>query len=403
MRVAALALAVLVTSCAQPNAASGPAACREGTWTEPIALGGDSQPVLARFASLALTSKTGVVAGIRVDLSGPISPRSDWLELRTLDGRRLPRPPGDFLFLYPRLAPGPGNGVSLLWAEPAARSWTPDSAWEMMLRPAESVWAATYEANRGWSTPVRLYSGAIDWNWSVDQVIVDGSSLTVIASKDLLLGGALVQLVLAEGHSRSREITHDAVVEPSAAVVGGRLFVAFLGGAPGPGYDENSVFVMASPDGGITWSKPSLVSRSGSQGANEVRLRAGPDGALHLVWKQPLATGPHVLRHVVSRDSGRTWSAPDDVVAPDDASKLRAAIDACGRLHVVFENARPVGSLDHVIWDRHWQPPHRLFPDRHAADAAIAANSAGGVTVVVNVGPAAGDSKSDRTYVTSWR
>jgi hypothetical protein len=404
MRAAAFAVAAIVTACGQPNAAGGPASCREGMWTAPVGLGGDSQPVLARFPSIALAKKTGMIAGIRVDLSGPISPRSDWLELRTLDGRRQPRPPGHFLFLYPKLVSGPGNAFSLFWAEPAGTSAPSDSAWDLMVSPAASVWAATYSPESGWSTPVRVYSGGIEWSvFFVDQVILDGSSLTVVAPKDLLRGGELVQLVLAAGHSRSREITGDAVIQPSVALVGGQLFVAFLAGAAVSGSDVNSVFVMASQDGGITWSKPSLVSRSGSQPANEVKLRVGPDESLHLVWKQSQTTGPHLLRHVVSRDSGRTWSAPNDLMAPDDATNLRAAVDSCGRLHVIFENARPIGSLDHAIWDGHWESSHRLFPDLHAADAALTANPAGGVTLVVNVGTAAGDSKSDRTYTMSWR
>ena len=103
----------------------------------------------------------------------------------------------------------------------------------------------------------------------------------------------------------------------------------------------------------------------------------------------------------MSLDSGRTWSPLESVAAPDGANNLRAATDACGRLHVVFETSTLF--VEHVIWEGRWGAPQRLFGGLRAADASLVANPEGGLTLVANVRRPEGDSRTDRTVVVRWR
>jgi hypothetical protein len=157
----------------------------------------------------------------------------------------------------------------------------------------------------------------------------------------------------------------------------GAITVAYVRGLPGATFDRNSVFIVRSEDDGRSWSSPRLVSRSGRTPAFEVQARVGPGQELHLVWMQD-TTGDltaELIRHVSSRDGGRTWSEPVDIRPPEGFRSLYTAIDACGTLHVIYEDwhgGGTAGDTDYLRFvDGRWEAAQHLFPRSVSVSATI--------------------------------
>jgi hypothetical protein len=102
-----------------------------------------------------------------------------------------------------------------------------------------------------------------------------------------------------------------AIDSASSSPHSGRLYVGWTRfsfvrfGAP-----RVSVVVSHSDDGGRRWSRPIVLSRRGIP--LEIRLDAGPDGALYAVWRDSKTNTIYVSRSV---DGARTF-APGRIVAP---------------------------------------------------------------------------------------
>jgi hypothetical protein len=137
--------------------------------------------------------------------------------------------------------------------------------------------------------------------------------------------------------------------------------------------DANRVFFQRSDDSGLSWDHRSYVTRAGRNPAHQLTLLLSPQGVLHLVWHEDKSTASLVI-HAESRDQGLTWSAPDEFAAPGLVDGLRAALDRCGQVHVVFEDW--VGGadslhLDHAVWSGSWSHHEHLFSGLLTSDPAL--------------------------------
>jgi hypothetical protein len=377
--------------------------CVGGSWSDPspvpAAASGDT--ALVRYPTIAAGIGGGYVVGNNVRTAARPLSRKRLLQIWSFANEPVPPPAGDFTFMFPRGVVGPSGELTVFWGEPRADLRSTDSVrWMPLLAyGTESVWSATFTPGAGWDTPIKLHQGGVEWNKQlVDRPIVMGGSAVVAVAKSANVDGGILVLAARRGVGSSRELPTGLASQPSIAELDGTAYVAYIAAYQGNRPDENSVFLIATRDGGVSWSAPTLVSRSGSRPANDVRLRAGPDGRLHLIWRQSVEGGRSALRHVSSVDGGATWSTPDDLAPAAGLSLPRAAIDRCARLNVVYENGRASGSLDHVSWDGAWSRVERPFPDMATFDADLAATDSGDLRLVLVAG-AANDPESHRSLV----
>jgi hypothetical protein len=175
----------------------------------------------------------------------------------------------------------------------------------------------------------------------------------------------------------------------SLAKQSSRAPVAVIGPYPQMHGQGNNVLITTSTNG-RDWSPTRLINRSDGRDATDVRVVAGSDGSLHLVWAQNLSGGlnPEVVRHVYSTDWGETWSEPQDLDAPDFFQNLRAVSDGCGGVAISYEhwseqstNAER-GTLWTARWNGGWSAPVAPFPNLNSFEAALATDGNGCLLLV---------------------
>lgn len=104
-------------------------------------------------------------------------------------------------------------------------------------------------------------------------------------------------------------------------------------------------------------------------------LVEGAQGRVHLVWRQMIREDYFVMRHVQSDDGGASFSEPGDLVPGGIIQNLEAAVDICGRLHVVYEDwseGMSAVRIGYASWDGEWSAPQRLHPAYTAGELALA-------------------------------
>jgi hypothetical protein len=104
-----------------------------------------------------------------------------------------------------------------------------------------------------------------------------------------------------------------------------------------PHGNTNTLFVVRMrPDG---WTTPLRVTTPRQSPAYEPRIVVGRDSVVHAVWFKARAAGDlsgMQLWHASTRDYGKTWIGTDTLSIAGIANGLRAAIDHCGSVRVVF-------------------------------------------------------------------
>jgi len=329
--------------------------CAAGRWSDPrlvrMPVGADR---IARFPNIAVARLATYIVGTNIrSFDGKTVPPSP-LTVATLSGDTVPPPVGDFTFVMPTAVIDDQGALHILWAEPlggyqrlASDMWPPHRL--------GSIWTARYRSSTGWSTPEKLFDDGKQLLWEPGSVS-DGAMAGVArrwdssTSHDIGIAFATftgeyrqpVRLL----RLRSQQWLVDSVAntalggaaQASYGANGSGEYVAYLGIDPSAQADVNSVLFQRSADSGKTWSSPRVVSRSGSTPAHDLQLVSGADGLLHLVWFQTVSGQNVLLRHAQSRDGGTTWSAVDDDATSSPRMRLRAVADACGALHVVYED-----------------------------------------------------------------
>ena len=384
----------------QPRPSGGVTACATTAWSAPVPLAGNSAThVVARYGSLAVGPDVSYIVGNNVPAVtpgvAPNTPFSAW----ALAGTTLGQPSGRHTFAYPKGLRNADGRLDVLWADvDTTRLLAPGEPWPP--QPLTSLWTATYARRRGWSTPIKLYDAA-DIGLRDATPALDASAGPVLSVPIRQVGGDAGVLVLhSDGSGFRSSFVHvsSGVAYATMAVAGPLQWLAYVAAAPPTTaadgvirHDVNSVLIRRSSDRGVTWAPATVVSQSGSTPAYSVRLlRAAAGGRLHLVWTQTLMSGGQVIRHVTSADSGVTWSAPDDLGSGASLmNNLRAAFDACGAVHVVYEDWTRGGNLTHAVWNGGWSGAAPLFPVLSSADPDLSGSTDGRLVLVFIARPAA--------------
>jgi hypothetical protein len=82
--------------------------------------------------------------------------------------------------------------------------------------------------------------------------------------------------------------------------------------------DNGQIKIVASRDGGATWSQPIAISHSAQypEAISGSLPVVAPDGTVYVFYADFISnTGPLSIRFAKSADGGRTWSAPADVAS----------------------------------------------------------------------------------------
>lgn len=89
--------------------------------------------------------------------------------------------------------------------------------------------------------------------------------------------------------------------------------------SPGGGIASDRIVVARSTDGGATWSKPVILSRSCNIGCGGVQgsvVRTAPDGTVYVVWEESLNRfSPNAIVMAKSTDGGQHFTGPMIVVS----------------------------------------------------------------------------------------
>ena len=355
--------------------------CSYAAWSPPIALG--DGPI--RYPSLARLGGRTHVVGNRLSSFVDQVAADTLFASATLRGRPIPRPREGRTIAYPRLAPLPDTTLMMIWGELDSLDASGPRDWPQHIT---RLWAARWSP-RGWrSAQEILRASTIDWQ--------DGATTGPVVSSDgilhLALPGrkALTYLRYRNGAWTSANVPGVRAAAYASAIVGPAphavsiAYVDFLAGAV---HDMNSVFIVQSSDGGETWGAPRLVYESGAAGAFEAQLHADARGGMQLVWlrgERPLS-GPRTLHRSESRDSGRTWTSVPEVALPGTARALRSATDACGALHVAYDDWQggTIGHVDYLRFaDGQWSPIQHLFAGQAVMGGALAALTPDELTLV---------------------
>ena len=124
----------------------------------------------------------------------------------------------------------------------------------------------------------------------------------------------------------------------------------------------HKVLFARSQDGGVSWTAPLLMSEPAIQPSEPLAIVSDGRGTLHLLWHR----GQNEIVHQRSRDQGQTWTEPYVIFKGDqDISRYgkgSAAVDSRGWLHVVM----PLGTQDlyYLVWNgEQWLEPTNVTHD----------------------------------------
>jgi hypothetical protein len=357
--------------------------CQYGDWSVPQAVG---QRVVARDPSVVRLDKRLYFVGSNTARFDSLPPADSLLTLVDVNGAPLPPPPGHHVFMLPRLAKLTESTLLMIWGEPDSipadrrlPTWT----------PVAKLWAAAW-SRRGWSEAHLLLSdAAIAWTAEAVTGPITSNDGDVLLAVPRRKGLQYLQYHEGEWRSVLIPLALSAVyasvsIDPASKDV----LIAYIAAAPNSTRDANSVLLTRSHDGGASWSAPTLVSRSGNTPAFEVNLLRGPHGMLQLAWMQD-QTGdmvPEVIRRVESTDGGHTWQSPSDLRLPPGSRALSATMDACGSLHVIYQDWKGGGTTGHLDYARFtthgWSRIQHLLPRSTMVSGSISSLDAADILLV---------------------
>lgn len=335
-----------------------------GQWSTPSLVSSKSVDLVVRSASIVSTRSGTLLAGNTVgtfdDRLVPARP----MVIAQLGLGPIVLPPGNYSFIAP-VALTHHGGVDVLWGEPVedgrrlrGLEWPPTVI---------SIWSASLSETRKWSTPVRVFTASMPgtgWLVATRGLGAAGEPTVAFPVRTTDDGGEIVILSRrAAGWNVERIPLQQVAYASLTPFAGGRLLAA-IAPATDVESDQNSVFVLMATEPHAPWSAPQLVFRSGAGAAYDIHAEADARGTAHLVWRQRDAGGRSAVVHTESHD-GRTWSAPAMLEVSGYAFNLKAAVAACGAVHVVYEHLErhPASvHVDHAIWAQRWTAGHHLFP-----------------------------------------
>jgi hypothetical protein len=299
------------------------------------------------------------------------------------------RPPLGRDFLYPRVVALDSGAIGVFWGEDssvttrAAPTSSPRARW------ASALWFATYAHGRWRSVERVAVLSEVSW------------SPTAVTTPSLAAGGLHLAVGLTAAHAvvhlvRRRErwtldtiAVHAPVGYASLAALDSTTFaIAYV--APDVSTrvrDRNSVFDIRSRDGGMSWSAPSLLQRSGARAATDPVALFTPDGRLHVVWGQSHSAQlqANSVHHLTLDGSSGAAVGEDSLDASSSLGHLRAMVHQ-GDVLVAFQgvaaNDRPLVTVSRWRANEGWSASVFGGDRAPARDPALGRDSRGNVVIV---------------------
>lgn len=384
---------------------SDAAPCQPREWTSPAPLLTPSSPTrrVARSASIAGdTGNLYVVGNDVLFWDQPVKVGEALTAWRVGHGS-IGAPARDLVFASPKAVLDTTGRLHVLWGEPATKvkeiapyKWAPLGI--------SSIWWATYDPRRGWSQPARIYSGPVAWSDATIGTVSSEANDKGLVVAPIERGGVL----LLELHNGKWDVTPivrniEPVYASVVALAERRLLALVAADTPeqdSPGgtfYDVNSVLLHSEVRRGV-WRPWKRIQRSGEHPAYELAVLQDSRGRVHLVWRQSVRENYFVIRHVQSDDNGDSWTEPSDLTPGGTFQKLRAIVDACGALHVVYEDwseGPDAIRIGYAIREAEWSSPRLLHPGYVVADVALH-RRADGMPILTMLGTARSAGKEDK-------
>jgi hypothetical protein len=303
------------------------------TWSSGSVIAGMPDNATLRSPSTVTYKGQTLIAGnlVAITETGP-RPGTPAIIL-TESGRRVPLPPGDFIFAYPKLIVDGELRLHLLWAHAEGRpgflTW-PDALTE--------VWHASYDGMR-WSTPEKLLKRrTVRWRDGPGQVIADSRGTVHVIVPGMLPDGTqpVVHLRLTRGRWEAHNIRTFASTASLVSLGGDSLLAALVGVDTALPESHNLLMLARSGDRGRTWTRPSAISTFDKKGARLPLLEAR-DNVVHLSWLQSRseALGDEDIRFASSRDTGVTWSPSSEGRITGVPMAHSLFLDRCGSPHAI--------------------------------------------------------------------
>ncbi|MCB1018383.1 MAG: hypothetical protein KDC27_00575 [Acidobacteria bacterium] len=132
------------------------------------------------------------------------------------------------------------------------------------------------------------------------------------------------------------------------------------------GYQVRTIKRARSTDGGLSWSAPAIVDEVSPTNPDSIRL-AVPEVVAHGAEAHIIYAGGHASgvgrRHLVSRDSGATWTGPLEVLGNLEgaAGTDSAYFDSHGRMHLFAQIRFPQGVYEAVYENGAWDEPQLIY------------------------------------------
>ena len=321
-----------------------------------------------RSPSAALHAGTVVVAAnlFPIDTATQVPTRP--IIIVSASGEHVDVPPGDFSFAFPKLLIGDDGVYHLLWAESSSRTTNP-MLWPG--RPLTSLWYSAYR-NGAWSNPREiLHSRSLWWRADAGTAVIDRRGQVHAVVLATPRSGFQPALVVLNGSQEWEDQTVPDMLPAYASIADmGRdsLLIAFTAPDRSVPSDGNSVFTTISSDAGATWSKPRLISRSGTTPASKPLALASRHGSTGVLWIQAKIGAPSVLRLVTSDDGGGRWMPNADAAIQGEILGITAFTDSCGTTAILSElrpSVRPV--LAQTKWSGGNVSGSDLFPNEPGA------------------------------------
>lgn len=142
-------------------------------------------------------------------------------------------------------------------------------------------------------------------------------------------------------------------------------------GAYAATYEEGHWYLLASEDGGASWTRREMFDLTSELASAVMPLALDPAGALAFAWAQEV-DGTSRVRYASSVDGGRTWTAPRDVAAAPGAQAMPwMAARGAGELGLLWYAAEEAGTAAEI--DAEWFVDYAFVRDAHGASPQIAA------------------------------
>jgi hypothetical protein len=228
------------------------------------------------------------------------------------------------------------------------------------------IWFASRIGKASWTQPARIHAAEnIAWDdTDLHDVKRDagGTFHFVFAAQRYYSETNLVHVAIRAGRPsvRALELRGGAGYVDVALTASG-LVTAFVAPDMTKDRNANSVFVIDVDERGFRPPARLVMSSPGDEQAMALRATSTPDGSIHLVWIETRRSAAPSLRHTVSRDDGRTWSAWNDAPYHGDPHLSLTPSGASGvaAYYTVWTKAGPSHS-EVRCWDNGWYSAQRF-------------------------------------------